>query len=137
MAKDKDFQWESEFKIGVNEIDKQHKSLLKLLEGLPRLLLTNEEERNETFKAILMKVLECLQFHFLAEERLMQEVSYPGLMEHKTEHVNVFKKLYVIAHNTDADSATMRSTIDFLSEWYRAHFLGMDKEMGEYYNRKA
>ena len=134
MVHKKDFKWRSEFSIGIEKIDKQHKRLLKQFEGLPRLLLVDEEERSAIFKSILMKIVEYLQFHFFTEERLMQDINYPGFEEHKNHHIDIFKKIYILAHNTDKiDSAAMKSIIEFLSEWYRLHFLGMDKEMGDYF----
>ena len=136
MAQKKDFKWRSEFSIGIEKIDKQHRRLLKLLEGLPRLLLVDEEERFKAFKSILMKIVEYLQFHFFTEERLMQDINYPGFEEHKSHHIDIFKKIYILAHDTDKiDSAAMKSTIEFLCEWYRLHFLGMDKEMGDYFTQ--
>jgi hemerythrin len=30
------------------------------------------------------------------------------------------------------DNITIKSVIDYLTEWYMEHFLGPDKEMGDY-----
>ena len=129
-----DFKWRNDFSVGIDKIDKQHKRLLKMLEGLPRLLLMEEEERLKAFKLILLKIVEYLQFHFFTEERLMQDINYPGFEEHKNHHIEIFKKIYVLAHEADdIDSVAMKNTIEFLSEWYRMHFLSMDKYMGDYF----
>ena len=71
---------------GNSTIDTQHKELI----GRIAAFVSSCEEGDGKMKAIKMLdyLAEYTEFHFSEEEKLQQEVSYPGFKEHKEKHVN-------------------------------------------------
>ena len=69
---------------GNEMIDNQHKELIGKIAALEEACETNRD------KATAVKLLNYLadytDFHFQAEEKLQEEMSYPGFAEHKTQH---------------------------------------------------
>ena len=71
--------------ITKNElIDSQHKELI----GRIKKFVDSCEQRDSKVTAINMLdyLAEYTDFHFSAEEKLQEEVGYPGLEDHKKKH---------------------------------------------------
>ena len=69
---------------GNELIDSQHKELIERI----NLLLKSCEDAQGKVKAVKMLdyLLDYTEFHFSAEEKLQEEISYPGLKEHREKH---------------------------------------------------
>lgn len=69
---------------GNDMIDGQHKELISRINQL----LESCEDGQGKIKAvkILDYLMEYTDFHFSAEEKLQEEISYPGIQEHKAKH---------------------------------------------------
>ena len=81
---------------GNDMIDAQHKELIGKIDRL----LTYCENGEEKVKAIKMLdyLAEYTDFHFGEEEKLQEEVSFPGMEEHKKKHAE-FKKAVEELHD--------------------------------------
>jgi hemerythrin len=77
-------EWDSSYELGVQTIDDHHRELIDLLNKSYDLLLYSTDEEGMQF--ILYELAEYADYHFDAEERLMTEVSYKGLMPHVDKH---------------------------------------------------
>ena len=70
---------------GNEMIDTQHK---ELIDKINKLLDSCESGRD---KLVAIKTLDYLadytDFHFSEEEKLQEEIEYPGITEHNKEHV--------------------------------------------------
>ena len=83
-------EWKSEWTSGNNEIDEQHKDLIQIGNVLINLSLegTNQKE--------IMKQLEILMDHtvkhFAAEEKILEQVDYPDIKNHKEIHKALLSK---------------------------------------------
>ena len=69
---------------GNEMIDDQHKELI----GRINQLLESCEDGQGKVKAVKMLdyLMENTDFHFSAEEKLQEEINYPGIQEHKAKH---------------------------------------------------
>ena len=74
---------------GNEMIDSQHKELIGKINGL----LDSCEDGNDKLAAVktLDYLAEYTDFHFTAEEKLQEEMEYPGIKEHKEEHAKLRK----------------------------------------------
>ena len=77
---------------GNETIDTQHKELISRIK---QFVDTCEKEENSKIKAIKMLdyLTEYTNFHFSEEEKLQEEIGYPGLKEHKEKHEEFKKNL--------------------------------------------
>ena len=80
---------------GNEMIDGQHK---ELIDKIDKLLVCCEEGGGKVQAIKMLDYLaEYTEFHFGEEEKLQEEVSFPGMPEHKKNHED-FKKAVVELH---------------------------------------
>lgn len=124
---------------GNDMIDAQHKELIGKIDSL----LTYCENGEEKVKAIKMLdyLAEYTDFHFGEEEKLQEEVSFPGMEEHKKKHAE-FKKAVEELHDmleeeegpTDAFvDAVKKNVVD----WLFGHIKQMDQALAAFVQKES
>lgn len=123
---------------GNEMIDGQHKELIEKIASLEEACETNQD------KATAVKLLNYLadytDFHFAEEEKLQEEIAYPGIEEHKAKHAE-FKKAVEELHEmleedegpTDAFVAQLNEKV---TDWLFHHIKGFDRSVAEYKNMR-
>lgn len=124
-------QWSSAFNVGIEEIDKQHQSLVEIVNGLHSRMKENTHTEGIGFSFDCLD--EYIRVHFSTEEKWMVRYAYPDYMKHKKLHqdfakkVLEFKNMYASAHEEQVlDLAT------FLKNWFTEHVVFEDHKFGEY-----
>ena len=76
-------------------------------------------------------------FHFKAEEKLQEEVGYPGITEHKKKHEE-FKKtvaqLYEMLEKEGPTDEFTAAVNEQVTEWLYGHIKGFDCSVATYIN---
>ena len=119
---------------GNEMIDSQHK---ELIDKINKLLESCESGKD---KLVAIKTLDYLadytDFHFSAEEKLQEEIEYPGINEHKKEHEKlrtVVKELYEMREEEEGPSnAFVEQVNKNVIEWLYRHIKGFDRSVAEY-----
>ena len=119
---------------GNDMIDTQHRELIAKIDDL----LSFCEESKEKVKAIqiLGYLAEYTEFHFAAEEKLQEEISYPAIDAHKAKHIE-FKKAIEELHDmledeegpTPAFVSAVRTNV---VKWLFEHIQKMDRDLADY-----
>ena len=128
------FLWKKSYEIGCAEIDMQHRRLIRLINELSDAMMIRQGYR--AVPHVLEELVDYIQLHFTSEEKLMQEMNYPGLDEHRKEHLDMtgkvlkFKSRHSRGHDLDASEL-----LGFLCEWLKSHIVARDKEFGQYVRR--
>ncbi len=125
--------WKEEYKIGVTNIDNQHKLLFDRLDLLLFELAKNDKEhsRAECLKAIeYIKILSVK--HFADEEMFQRSIQYSGIHTHIKEH-EIFTNT-LLDYEKDFHSLYYRVDISkdffaFLLSWSINHIRGSDKNI--------
>jgi len=118
-------EWKDEYSVGVEAIDKDHKTLITLVNRY----LTESERKPAVLVHRLFRDLEnYTNYHFHREEGLMAKCGYDGLEEHKRRHEEIRATLKAfsdkVTHKFSAeDQAELRA---FLSSWLLDHVLKED-----------
>ncbi len=77
-------EWSSQYSLGLDEIDEQHKSLLDLINRIWKSIVYRCDQK------IIFSLVEELEkytlAHFAAEETFMRVTGYPDFDAHKKEH---------------------------------------------------
>lgn len=125
----------SENLITGNElIDSQHKELIDRINKL----LDSCEDNDAKVTAV--KTLDYLadytDFHFGAEEKLQQEIEYPGYEKHKAQHED-FKKTIaeldeMLAEEEGPSAAFVEKVEKNVINWFYTHIEGFDRSVAEY-----
>lgn len=123
-------EWKEEYSIGVEDIDKEHKRLFKIITKL--LAFGDEEKKNQWacqegikyFKEHAIK-------HFADEEKYMRSVNYAGLETHRHLHQgfrkNTLPALEEELERTNYSPEAMEHFIGVCTGWLIGHTLTEDR----------
>jgi hemerythrin len=132
------FVWKEKYRLGINEIDRQHQTFLLLLNKAYDFYthaaanLPPDEIRQRTCKD-LIGIRDFAKGHFVTEEAFMVNYAYPKLGEHRQEHVEMldmaaaFEEKILRAENFDPTE-----WIDVILHWYDHHVQQADRELGQF-----
>lgn len=119
---------------GNETIDTQHKELISQIKRFV------EACENGDCKIKAVKLLDYLteytHFHFTEEEKLQEEVGYPGLKEHRAKHEEFKQNLKDLeAFLEEAEGPTDAFAIQVKSnvvDWLFTHIKAFDRSVAEY-----
>lgn len=120
------FEWKDSFNIGIDEIDQQHRLLLKYLNDC--YLQVSADKRSEIDRVLLDKLKTYAATHFRLEESLMRAGGYPKLDQHEQQHkffesqISKFEKACA-----EGTGGSAESVLVFLKDWVLVHILEQDK----------
>jgi hemerythrin len=125
------FQWDKQYDIGVDAMNRQHKELLIIMERLQK-----QNEAHAGRDALLKTLLELRALtvrHFSQEEEYMKSFGYKDFKTHSMIHTNLIAKLdeHVAAFQGSAKTELPSPLFSFLSFWLSSHIMGIDKKYGE------
>jgi hemerythrin len=128
--------WKDDYSVKIQTIDSQHKKLIDLLNQI------YDASRVGKGKEILGKILNELvtytKIHFATEEEFFKKFSYPGYLQHKTEHDKLTKQVTDFQEQYASGRVTLSIEImQFLKDWLNGHILGTDKKYTEFLNSKG
>ena len=125
------FKWKEIFNVGIEEIDRQHRSFLELLNycyvkasGLGRSGIDPE---------MVAKLRDYATRHFRFEEELMRFRSYPDMLHQEQQH-RMFESMileFEAGHAAGKDES-VESVFTFLRDWFLNHILEEDKKIASF-----
>ena len=123
---------------GNEMIDGQHKELIEKINQL----LGACENGGGKVKAIqtLAYLAEYTEFHFGEEEKLQEEIAYPGIKEHKKEHEKLretVKELHEMLEESEGPTEAFVQQVEKnVVKWLYSHIKGFDRSVAEYKNMR-
>ena len=131
-------EWDDSLSVNVDLIDEQHKMLIQKLADLSDALRRGLEYNK------IMQTLEFMidytDFHFSAEEKVMEENDYPGLEEQKKQHEVFRTTLNNIVEDYKEEGTTTaiaREINVFLLNWLIKHIKGSDTKLSNFLIEKG
>ena len=128
------YEMKEEYKIGVEQIDEQHKKLFELADKAYMLLKDDFTlDKYDKIVHIVEELKDYTVFHFKSEEEYMESINYKRLFTQKIEHSEFIKKLDAIdLKNVDENQdESLIKMLSFLNDWLTEHILRNDKLIGE------
>jgi hemerythrin len=124
--------WSNALSVGINEIDKQHQQLIKLINNL------NQAMKDGKGKDVLAQTLKGLVdytiSHFGVEESYFDRFSYPDKLAHKKTHAEFIGKVGNFNKSLeDGQLALSVQVMTYLSDWLRQHIQGVDKNYSAFF----
>lgn len=123
--------WSNDMHIGVKEIDEQHEHLTGLINSLYYAYMEGKER--EVLSKIIHEVNDYAHYHFQTEEKYMDKVAdvYPFTEGHMEQHMAFFSKVIdFLFQYLDNDTEMTPELLDFLTDWWTKHIMGVDKKLG-------
>ena len=124
---------------GNETIDSQHKELIDKINELVRSCETSVEL--STAVKTLNYLADYTDFHFSAEEKLQEEIEYPGIEEHKKQHkefIQTIEDLHDMLVEEEGPTKEFSEKVnEKVIEWLYKHIKGFDRSVAEYKNLRS
>jgi hemerythrin len=125
--------WDPTLVLGIPEIDAQHQELFRRLDALLSAIRggSSKAEVGNTLAFLGEYAVE----HFSGEERIMEELLYPGLADHRAEH-RIFAaefRALLAEHHRDGPTASLVIRVNTqLTSWLRSHVYRTDRALADF-----
>jgi len=130
------FEWVDAFRVGVKELDDQHRRLFSLVNGLSEIIgKTGQIEGHEKEKK---ELLAFARLHFQREEALMEAHDYSRSEVQRKEHGDLIARLERFAGEGERRARPRAQTaVDYLKDWLIRHVLLEDLRYRDFFNEKG
>jgi hemerythrin-like metal-binding protein len=128
--------WDQSFSVGVAELDKQHKEIVKTI----NLLISSfdAQARSEAISEALTRLTKYAAEHFETEERLLAEHRYPELSSQKGDHKEYRKKVVAFCVDAMSDHLSISNELlRYLRDWWVNHILEKDMKYRSFFMERG
>ncbi|MCF7790564.1 MAG: bacteriohemerythrin [Victivallales bacterium] len=132
--------WTDKLKVGIKEIDKQHKIFYKFVNHLLDECLASREIDPDNTRKRISKIRTFAVKHFHSEESLMSEFNYPYFKEHREKHRDILDRLMeykIRAEYRELDRDSTLKFAYFLIEWFSNQTLNDDLKLANYLTKEV
>jgi hemerythrin-like metal-binding protein len=121
-------EWRDDFRIGIEEVDHEHRALIELINALHGAL--GDDRTGESVEAFLGEIYASISSHFALEEKVMRSRGYDQLAGHKADHERLLDDLRDLMDEQvggailDEERFAQR-----LARWFAGHFQTHDARL--------
>lgn len=129
------FTWNSQFDVGVDLINDQHKKLIDLINSLSEAM--SEGKAKDVLENVLKETISYGIYHFNTEEEILRKYGYENTIEHIKEHDSF--KATAQKLTVDYDEGNYRVSIEtlrFLKDWITKHIKLTDMKYKDFLSSK-
>ncbi|MBI4987153.1 MAG: bacteriohemerythrin [Rhodocyclales bacterium] len=123
--------WSDDYRVGVDQVDTDHRGLLAMTNALVGNLLS---DRRDNVAAAIARLGDALDAHFLAEETLMEDAGYPHAPDHAREHRRLrqsYQQFAAMVSDGREDFRYLAFTCQrLLADWLIDHAQKSDRTLG-------
>ena len=135
-SKDKrELVWKTEYSVGVEYLDNQHKTIISLINKLIK--ASENSSAGFNYKDILDDLYIYINKHLVDEELFLKKNGYPFFSSHKDLHSNF--KLRIQEFNAASEEEPedfLLKLILFLRHWWDHHILEEDMKYKEFFEKE-
>jgi hemerythrin len=129
-------QWDPSLSVGIEEIDNQHKKLVRMICDLHEAMRSGKGKSQ--VESIIKELANYTVEHFGYEEKLLEQYKYPGFLNHHKEHEKFVNQVVAFGNDFRENRAALTTEImDFLKNWLVGHIKGIDKKYGPFLNDRG
>jgi len=131
-------EWQHDWSLGIEIIDRQHRQLAVMFNKIAELYLNNggqtdSEQRSNQLHEQLNIFFDKVCEHFNDEEDLMLKANYPGHTEHAREHLMLRAELKQYTRHIEEGLDHINiGTLNSLKDWFISHIISSDKEFADF-----
>jgi len=132
------FAWTDDISVGIDEIDEQHKTILKTASELLKACSLGAESTLVEVKKTLPSFSKAVREHFDYEERIFDEYNYPNKTEHLAGHKKLLSEIDNLTdrlNSSSTDIGEISDLIDSLCRWSKDHIIKEIKEYKDFWGR--
>ncbi|MDR2619477.1 MAG: bacteriohemerythrin [Treponema sp.] len=134
MSDSTDFvEWDERYSMNIPFIDEQHKELVRLTNELYQGCLMGDDVARAYFMKAIKSVVDYVGKHFSTEEKMLENIHYPGLPAHKTQHEEFVRKILEDVKSFQNGKQFVPNVfVRYLKDWILSHIAVEDKRYAEY-----
>ncbi len=122
--------WCSKYETGVDIVDEQHKSLVRLINEFHDGLKNRQDDRTEVFEHAAHQAVAYVRNHFATEEQWMRETGFPGYERQRLKHAEFAQKLLDCVKRFDRKNPRSAfEFINYLADWLMSHIAIEDSNL--------
>ncbi|MDR2746136.1 MAG: bacteriohemerythrin [Treponema sp.] len=126
-------EWDDKYSVGIPLIDEQHKELIRLTNELYQGCLAGDDAACDFFFSTIRSAMDYVKCHFSAEEKILENIRYPYLAEHKKQHEDFVLKMVEDVKNFHGGKKFVPNNfVRFLKDWILSHIAISDTQYGRY-----
>jgi methyl-accepting chemotaxis protein len=129
------FTWDKKYDVGIEEINRQHKVLINIVNEIYNLQQHNRS--GQMIRRVLEGLVAYTINHFGYEEYLMKKYDYPEHEDHKVSHGKLLEQVSGFVARLDRGEDIADDLLNFLNQWLSKHIMGTDMKYGPYLNDKG
>jgi len=127
--------WHDSFTVNNIVIDNQHKRLIEIINNFYEIVSTSQD-KNEIAR-IFEELKRYTNYHFKAEEHMLEKVNYAYLAEHQLLHQGFITKLTELEAKYNLGKITVKfEMMGFLRNWLIEHIMTEDKRYMKFINQE-
>ena len=119
---------DGDLQLGLAEVDREHDLQISLLDELAKAPDAAGAAR------IAQELRDATEAHFIGEEVLMRQHSYPLYHAHVEEHARLLSQLEALRSAHQRGESQPQEHLAALREWLRTHVRGMDRDFATFAN---
>jgi len=129
------FLWKDEFVIDGDVIDSEHQKLIELANQVFE--FANPSQQVEEVTAAVKEIFRYMEYHFDNEERLMQEVGFPELEDHRQSHQRIIEEMNSLITRNKNLNEFLTELRRGMTDWVLQHIIDEDHKISDYTYQKA
>jgi hemerythrin len=128
--------WTDALSVGVQEVDDQHKLLLRLVSDVAEVVQGDYDQ--EAAGKALRRLCDYTVEHFASEEALMDMDTYAEYDVHLSAHMDcTTKALDFLQAFSAGEEVNLTEFLQFVSDWVHEHIMQMDQTLGAFLNQRG
>ena len=127
-------KWSDEYTLKISEMDKEHKELSRMINGLHESMLTNKDCK--VVNKIADELISYAEKHFTNQEKMMVSDGFPETVSHKVSHDKLLRQLKELITDICTDDKRDFNNTALLDDWLIDHLLIEDKQYGLYKSKE-
>lgn len=129
-------QWKKEYEIGNEDIDNQHRDLVKIIDKYNHSISDPAIDSYKQIGVTLKYLIDYTHYHFDSEESYMRKIKYPELEKHHVIHQELIYQLREILKKIKYERPyTPVEFYYFLASWLNDHILDEDQKIKKYVDK--
>ena len=123
------FKWKDDFRIGLDDIDAQHKIFLGYINQCYDAVTVNKQ--TGVPPDLVKKLKKYAEIHFSFEERMMEFCGFPEQEKHLELHRHFTNEILKLEKSRLAgeSTATLKNILAMMRDWFLNHIIVEDKKL--------
>lgn len=126
------FTWNSDYSVGIDEIDRQHQKFIKIINEIVDLF--GVDKKNPIIAIKILELEDYAKWHFQTELSYLKKCtkcsSNEMIEEHIKEHDEILKKIAEFRKDIgNFDAESVPQLVVFVKKWFINHTVDTDKRL--------